>query len=170
MDRFALYDNAFRAAGLRMTEQRRVICQWLSNTDLHPTPYQVYEGITATHPEISRATIYNTLNTLQQLGAIVEISMGADETHYDTDPSPHANLICLRCHKVIDFHLDHAMHEHDYEDHPINEDTPDLTAALGRQIKRATGFQTLSVRTDVLGVCADCTAGSSNSASPTLQE
>ena len=87
-----------------MTPQREAICTYLAQTDRHPTPYQVYEDLSVTHPEISRATVYNTLNTLQQLGAIVELSFGADHTHYDTNPEPHINLICLRCHRSCDYH------------------------------------------------------------------
>ncbi len=158
MDRYSIYENTFRAAGLRMTEQRRVICEWLAHTDLHPTPYQVFEGIASTNPEISRATIYNTLNTLQQLGAIVEISMGADETHYDTDPSPHVNLICLHCHKVIDFHL------HNETQNPLG-----LAGGLNDQIHKQTGFRAYSSRSDLLGICAECAADTSAKAQDTLE-
>ena len=69
----------------------------------HPSAYQVYAELSAHHPEISRATVYNTLNALQELGAIVEISFGDGHTHYETDTSPHMNLVCLRCHVIEDF-------------------------------------------------------------------
>ncbi len=98
-----LYMNALRQAGKRITDQRRVICEYLALTESHPTPYEVFEGLSAQHPEISRATVYNTLNVLKDLGAIVEIGFGADHTHYDTDTSPHINLICLRCHVISDY-------------------------------------------------------------------
>ena len=97
------YLGTLRDAGHRITEPRYAICDYLAATDQHPTPYQVYTEISAHHPEISRATVYNTLKTLQQLGAIVELSFGADHTHYETDPSLHVNLICLRCHRVVDY-------------------------------------------------------------------
>jgi Fur family peroxide stress response transcriptional regulator len=102
------YLTLLRNAGHRITEQRQLICEYLAQTDQHPTPYQVYTDIHGRHPEISRATIYNTLNALQQLGAIVEINFGANHTHYETDPSPHVNLICLRCHQVVDYHSEAA--------------------------------------------------------------
>lgn len=159
MNRMSLYQSAFQQAGMRMTDQRKVICEWLAQTDRHPTPYEVYQGVAQQHPEISRATVYNTLNTLQQLGVIVEISMGADETHYDTDPTPHVNLICLRCHKVDDFPL--LAQEPGSEDgtHAPNPgDDPMLTSALSERILRTTGFRPLSARTDMLGICADCAA------------
>ena len=134
------YYAALKQAHLRVTPQRRVICEYLAATDRHPTPCQVYGDIAAAHPEISRATVYNTLKTLQQLGAIVELSFGADHTHYDTNPEPHANLICLRCHKIADFH----------ELLPLGE--------LTEQVAAATGFQTAAARIDLVGFCAACQA------------
>lgn len=140
MDKMALYQEALRGAGLRLTEQRLQICEALATTDSHPTPYQVYEDVAARHPEIARATVYNTLNTLQQLGAIVELSFGSDHTHYDTDPTPHVNLICLRCHRIADF-----------------PGAAEL-ASLQKRLGAAEGFQMLAARADLLGICAACQA------------
>lgn len=140
MGKLSLYLKMFRQAGLRITDQRRTICAYLAATTTHPTPYQVFADIAQAHPEISRATVYNTLNTLQQLGAIVELSFGADHTHYDTNPLPHVNLICLRCHKIEDYDGVSALSEEHL------------------QLHDHAGFQTLAIRVDVLGVCADCQA------------
>ena len=140
MDKMALYQEALRGAGLRLTEQRLQICEALAATDSHPTPYEVYEDVAARYPEIARATVYNTLNTLQQLGAIVELSFGSDHTHYDTDPTPHVNLICLRCHRIADF-----------------PGAAEL-AALQERLGAAEGFQMLAARADLLGICAACQA------------
>jgi len=136
------YLGALRDAGHRITEPRYAICGYLAATDQHPTPYQVYTEISARHPEISRATVYNTLKTLQQLGAIVELSFGADHTHYETDPSPHVNLICLRCHRVVDYAgeiLDDSIQP------------AELTA-----FQQKIGFQPLVAKIDVLGLCQAC--------------
>jgi Fur family peroxide stress response transcriptional regulator len=138
--RLDTFTGALRRAGLRVTPQRQAVCEYLANTDQHPSPYQVYADIVGTHPEISRATVYNTLNTLQQLGAIVELSFGADHTHYDTNPEPHFNLICLRCHKITDFAGEVAMEE------------------IERRILHDTGFQAAAAKVDLLGFCADCRA------------
>ncbi len=132
------YLHILKQAGLRITPQRRVICAYLAETDLHPSAYQVYEGLAATHPEISRATVYNTLNTLQELGAIVELSFGADHTHYETNPTPHVNLICLRCHKIVDYHGDPGI------------DT------LTERVHSELGFQPAAARIDLVGFCSDC--------------
>ena len=122
-NRREIYTRALHLAGMRLTPQRQAICAYLAGTDRHPTPYEVYADIASVHPEISRATVYNTLNTLQQLGAIVELSFGAGHTHYDTNPEPHINLICLRCHKIIDYS----------GELPIND--------LNQRVLAETGFQ-----------------------------
>lgn len=136
--RLDLLTNALRQAGLRLTQQRQAICAYLATTDRHPSPYQVFADISGSHPEISRATVYNTLNTLQQIGAIVELSFGADHTHYDTNPEPHINLICLRCHKIIDFGGALALDD------------------VYRSILQETGFQAAAARVNLVGFCADC--------------
>ena len=140
MDKLALYLDTLKRAGLRMTEQRQAICEHLAATTAHPTPYEVYADIAQAHPEISRATVYNTLNVLQRLGAIVELSFGADHTHYDTDPTPHINLICLHCHRVEDYH------------------GAAQPPRLSRRVQEETGFLPMVVRADVLGFCAECRA------------
>lgn len=132
------YLGALKEAGFRQTWQRRAICEFLAETNTHPTPYQVFAGIAESHPEISRATVYNTLNVLREMGAIVEIAIGSEHTHYDTNPEPHINLICLRCHKIEDCHQ-----------------SP-LTADLQARIHDETHFQPVAARTDILGFCQEC--------------
>jgi Fur family peroxide stress response transcriptional regulator len=134
------YRKALHQAGLRMTPQRQAICTYLAASDRHPSPTQVFQELAQRHPDISRATVYNTLNTLQQLGAIVELSFGADHTHYDTNPEPHVNLICLRCHKIIDFH----------GELPVE--------GLRERVFHETGFQTAAAKVDLVGFCAECRA------------
>jgi Fur family peroxide stress response transcriptional regulator len=138
MTKLATFLHALQQAGCRLTPQRRAICEYLAATNKHPTPYAVYRDITQHHPEISRATVYNTLNILHNLGVIVEISFGDDHTHYETDLSPHVNLICMRCHQIIDYPGQLLM----------NETTEPMLAA--------TGFQPTAAKVEILGLCAAC--------------
>lgn len=133
-----LYLNALRQAGKRITDQRRAICDYLAETDSHPTPYQVFADLSAQHPDMSRATVYNTLNVLKELGAIVEMGFGADHTHYDTDTTPHINLICLRCHEISDFEQPLPL-----------ADVQDAIAGQSR-------FLPSVMRIDIFGFCEKC--------------
>lgn len=130
--------ESLRQAGHRITSQRVAVCEFLAQTRSHPTPSQVYEAVHSQHPEISRATVYNTLNTLRDLGAIVEISAGSVHTHYETDTSPHINLVCLRCGQVTDFKDELLPNE------------------LTNRIFQSTGFRASSLQVQATGFCTDC--------------
>jgi len=134
------YLNALKNGGYRITDQRRAVCDYLARTESHPTPSEVYAQVNGSHPEISRATVYNTLNALRDLGAIVEISVGGDHTHYDTNPEPHVNLVCLRCGQVVDY----------AGDVPLN--------ALYTIVYGRTGFHAVSAQVQMVGFCAECQA------------
>ncbi len=138
MNKLDTFLHALQRAGCRLTPQRRAICEYLATTDKHPTPYAVYADIVQHHPEISRATVYNTLNILHTLGVIVEMSFGDDQTHYETDLSPHVNLICMRCHQIIDY------------------PSPVLMSETTQPMIAATGFQPTVAKIEILGLCAAC--------------
>jgi Fur family peroxide stress response transcriptional regulator len=133
-----LYLNALRQAGKRITDQRRTICEYLAATESHPTPYQVFQELSTQYPDMSRATVYNTLNVLKELGAIVEIGFGADHTRYDTDTEPHINLVCLRCHEISDY------------------EGPLPFADVQQRLTRQEGFLPMVMRVDILGFCKKC--------------
>ena len=139
--------NTLLQAGYRLTDQRRAICSYLAETNEHPTPYLAFAEISAKHPEISRATVYNTLNLLKELGAIVEISFGDDHTHYETNVQPHVNLICMQCHQITDY--------------PAPALREELKAILPSQEQ----FQPWISKMDVYGLCGDCQAQSGQSPS-----
>lgn len=132
------YLEALKRGGYRITEQRRAVCEHLEQTESHPTPSEVYAAVSQIYPEISLATVYNTLNALRDLGAIVEISVGGEHTHYDTNPSPHINLICLRCDRVFDY----------------EGDMP--TELLYQQLYAEMDFQPVAMQVQVVGFCAQC--------------
>ncbi len=129
--------NSIRMTGGRVTAQRRVICEYLADTHTHPTPTQVFDAISQANPDISLATVYNTLNMLQELGVIVGINFGGGHTHFDTNTEPHINLVCLRCHSITDIPIDQAVN--------FNSDA-----------WREGGFEPVAFKLDVFGFCEDC--------------
>ncbi len=132
------YLNALKRGGFRITDQRRAVCEFLEQTTTHPTPSEVYAAVSVVHPDLSRATVYNTLNALRDLGAIMEISVGGEHTHYDINPEPHVNLICLRCDRVFDYDGNIALE------------------SLYRQVFDETAFQPVGMQVQMVGFCPDC--------------
>nr|MCU0510563.1 transcriptional repressor [Anaerolineae bacterium] len=94
--------SALRSTGYRITPQRVEICRALAESKAHPSPQAIYRKVSEKYPGISQATVYNTLTVLRDLGEVVEVGLGQDRTHYEPDPTPHVNLICLRCGVIED--------------------------------------------------------------------
>ncbi len=92
-------------AGKRKTPQRAAICRAVVESDGHPTVAEIYRRVTRAFPMISQATVYNTVDTLRELGLIIRLEIANhDHTHYDVDTEPHVNVVCRYCGAIIDVH------------------------------------------------------------------
>jgi len=92
-------------AGKRSTPQRHAICQALVEHGGHPTVAEIFERVRIAFPMMSQATVYNTIDTLLELGLIQPLEITNHEhTHYDLDLSPHMNLVCTHCGQIDDVH------------------------------------------------------------------
>lgn len=126
-----------RQTGAKITAQRVAICEWLEGNDSHPTAADVYGALQSSFPTMSLATVYNTLSLLASQDLIHEIGTAEDgSTRYDPQTEAHINLMCIRCHKVVDV------------------DQPDLTFL--EQIGPDYGFDLADISIVVHGICADC--------------
>lgn len=88
--------------GFKRTPQRLAILEHLDGNRLHPSAEDIFRSVSKKNPSMSFATVYNTLNTLVEAGAVRELTIDPERKRYDPDTSPHHHLICLRCHKVVD--------------------------------------------------------------------
>lgn len=128
-----------RNRGLRVTPQRLAIISVLYVDKSHPSADQIFQRVRASFPAVSLATVYNTLNTLKTSGFLNEVALENSGSRFDTNVTPHAHLICVRCGTIID-----------------PEDTS-ITDALER-IARQYRFEPVSQRLDLFGICPDCQA------------
>ena len=93
-----------RDAGLRVTPQRLTIYETLVREKHHPTAQALFERLQSTLPSLSQATVYNTLQTMVEMGLVRELGTAGDGTvRYDADISPHAHLVCTDCNSIEDF-------------------------------------------------------------------
>jgi Fur family peroxide stress response transcriptional regulator len=130
--------QSLQGAGMRLTPQRMAICRLLAGTDDHPTAQMIYESLQPQFPTMSLATVYNTLEALVDLGMVNALGAAGDDTiHYDADTSPHVNLACISCHRVIDLPSKHV-------------------AALESEVAGNSGYKLLGARVLYYGLCPDC--------------
>jgi Fur family peroxide stress response transcriptional regulator len=95
-----------RAQGRRVTPQRRAIIQVLLDDHSHPTAEQVLTRVRSVMPDLSPATVYNTLHELEEIGMLQGLDLGLGERHYDIKTSHHAHLVCIGCGRVEDVSYD----------------------------------------------------------------
>ncbi|MEU9093837.1 Fur family transcriptional regulator [Streptomyces sp. NPDC048428] len=94
-----------RARGWRMTAQRRVVAEVLAGEHVHFTADEVLAHAVSRLPEISRATVYNTLGELVALGEVIEVATDGRAKRYDPNAHhPHQHLVCSGCGAIRDVH------------------------------------------------------------------
>ncbi len=94
--------------GWRMTSQRRVIARVfdvVGAQHIHLTADDVHERAAAALPEISRATVYNTLGEMVDAGELLAVHVGDRVTRYDPNVhEQHHHLLCAVCSSIFDVH------------------------------------------------------------------
>ena len=87
----------------RLSPQRRVVAEVLVGEHVHLTAEQVHERAQRRLAEISRATVYNTLNELVAMGEIAEVDVTDGAKRYDHNVGEaHDHLVCENCHDIRD--------------------------------------------------------------------
>ena len=92
------------AAGMRMTEQRRVIARVLSAADDHPDVEEVYRRASAQDEAISIATVYRTVRMFEEAGILERHDFGDGRSRYEpASEDHHDHLIDIQSGRVIEF-------------------------------------------------------------------
>ncbi|MGD2147661.1 MAG: Fur family transcriptional regulator, partial [Anaerolineae bacterium] len=93
-----------RTEGRRITPQRRAIVAVLLEDDSHLTADQVLTRVRRKLPDISPATVYNTLHQLSAMGFLQELDLGLGfgERRYQIAAGKHDHLVCLCCGRIED--------------------------------------------------------------------
>lgn len=90
--------------GLRMTDQRRVIAQVLSDSNDHPDAEELYARASAIDPKISLATVYRTVRLFSDAGIIETHDFRDGRARYEAaDEDHHDHLIDVQTGDVIEF-------------------------------------------------------------------
>ncbi len=127
-----------RGRGWRLTSQRRVVAEVLDGDHVHLTADEVHARAGRRLPEISRATVYNTLGELVSLGEVAEVATDGRAKRYDPNARhPHQHLVCSRCDTIRDVH-------------PAGNPLADLP------VEERFGFTVCAVDVTYRGLCPEC--------------
>lgn len=134
MERLA---DILKTKKLKVTPQRLAIYKVLYETTSHPTADAIYSALKETHPTMSLATVYKTLDALKKADLVHELSVGEDSSRYDANMKSHPHMICLTCGTVFDLHTD------------VLEDAI-------KKVQVETDFEIMSEKVYFYGVCTNC--------------
>ncbi len=105
-----LLEEFWKQEGMRRTRHREALIKLIFTSDDHFTAEELLVRTQALRPKVSRATVYRTLGLLEEFKLLRVVDLGLDQKVYDPnfiDKPHHNHLICLDCHRVVEFEDKH---------------------------------------------------------------
>ena len=143
MNTMDILKEKLRETGFKITPQRRAVIDiLLKHNSEHLSSEQIYDLVRVDCPEIGLATVYRTMQLLDEIGVIsklnlddgcirYEISLNKNECHN------HHHLICKNCSKIIE----------------VQED---LLESIESKIQERYKFDIVDHDVKFYGLCEDC--------------
>ncbi|RSI14641.1 Fur family transcriptional regulator [Streptococcus sanguinis] len=126
-----------RAKGVRITETRKAVIDYIIQSHDHPSAEMIYQDLKPNFPNMSLATVYNNLKVLIDEGFVAELKIRNDTTTYfDFMGHQHLNVICEKCGRIADMELE----------------LPDVK----HEAEVQTGYHITQSQTIVYGLCPQC--------------
>ncbi len=85
----------FNSQGLRCTRQRLEVYEALAMSKRHPTAEELFRTVKTSQCVLSRATVYNTLETFCEHGLCRKLPSTEGGARYDADLSDHLHLTTI---------------------------------------------------------------------------
>lgn len=131
-----------KAKGYKLTPQRRAtLITIIENEGKHLSTEEIYDIVKEKCPEIGLATVYRTLQLLDELDIISKINLDDGCSRYelnnDDDSHHHHHLICNKCGAIIEVQVD-------------------LLDELEMEIERNYNFKICDHKVKFFGQCSKC--------------
>ncbi len=134
------FKSVLRKNSLKFTKQRETILKTLYNFPGHFLPEEFYNLIKKNEPNsnIGIATIYRTLNLLEESEIVTALSFGKNGKKYELANKPHHDhIICKNCGLILEF-----------EDKSIEK--------RQKEIAKQNGFELTNHIMQLYGICPKC--------------
>lgn len=136
------YKKKLKDAGYKLTPQRIAILNAIElNKGKHLNTEEIYDLVKQSNPEMGLATVYRTLQLLEQLEVVSSLNLEDGcvryEMYSDDGQHNHHHLICSECGDVI-------------------EVEGDLLDELEDKIEKEYDFKILDHKLKFYGICSKC--------------
>jgi Fur family ferric uptake transcriptional regulator len=96
-------ETACSKSGLKMTGPRKTILKVLVEAEDHPSVDEIYARVKAVDPSVSMATVYRTVNTLDELNLVTKHEFKEGFARFETNTDHHHHMIDIDSGDVIEF-------------------------------------------------------------------
>ena len=128
-------------AGYRLTGPRRSLATLIAEHRGHFTATELVTEARARRLGVGRATVFRTLEVLEELGAVERLDLPSGEhTYVVCEPAHHHHVVCSRCGRTDEI------------------DDAGLRTVV-REVARRTGYRVDEHRLELFGLCPACLAG-----------
>ena len=90
--------------GVKLTDQRKVIAQVMSESTDHPNVDELYNRVSKIDSKISIATVYRTVKLFEESGIVEKHEFKGGKARYEQSPDEHHDhLIDINSGEIIEF-------------------------------------------------------------------
>ncbi len=137
-----LLKQKLQDTGFKITPQRRAIIEvLLKNDSKHLSSEEIYDLVKDICPEIGIATVYRSMQVLDEVGVISKLNLDDGCIRYEINLNEnshhHHHLICKKCSRIIE----------------VEED---LLEEIESSIEKMYGFKVLDHDVKFYGLCKNC--------------
>jgi Fe2+ or Zn2+ uptake regulation protein len=79
--------------GIQPSPQRLAVAELVLATEAHPTAEEVWAAVKVRAPQVSRATVYNTLNLFVRKGLLRQVQLAEGRVGFDPNLAPHHHFV-----------------------------------------------------------------------------
>ncbi|MDQ7038196.1 MAG: Fur family transcriptional regulator [Aquificota bacterium] len=133
-EKLNLFIERCRQQGLKITPQRVAVYEILLKSENHPTVEEIYEEVKKKYPFVSLATVYRTVETLEQMGLAKKVCYWGSSARYDANTDDHHHLICISCGAIRDIYMEDRL-------------------SIPEELE---GFRTEGYSVNIYGLCPEC--------------
>ena len=130
----ASIEERCKQKGVKLTDQRKLIAQTMSNSHDHPNVDELYKRVSKIDSKISIATVYRTVKLFEEAGILTKHDFRGEKARYEELPdSHHDHLIDVQTGEIVEF---------------VNEEIEKLQKTVAEKL----GYQLLDHKLELYGI------------------
>ena len=100
----ASIEERCKQKGVKLTDQRKLIAQTMSNSHDHPNVDELHNRVSKVDPKVSIATVYRTVKLFVETGILTRHDFKGGKARYEELPdSHHDHLIDVQSGEIVEF-------------------------------------------------------------------